>query len=151
MSHVAQQVADALVSALVSGVAAVSGRVFDSRVTPLDPDELPGIIVIDGGEAIDTSEVAPETNRKQARAQRWNIHLVESAASGVIRELRARRLDAEQALAADPTLGGLAITSRLESVSPPRIDEGVEVPVAITTLVHLVEVWTFEQAPDVAL
>lgn len=151
MSHVADQVVAALVAALVAGVPAVGGRVFDSRVEPLAPDELPAIVVFEGGEEIRYPEIVEGDNRRQIRSQRVQIHLIESALSGVVADIRARRLDAERVLAADLTIGGLARDSRLLSVSAPRIDEAVEDPVAITTLLFEAEVWTLEQSPDVAL
>lgn len=45
MAHAQQQILDAIAATLAAQVTAVAGRVFVDRVDPLQPDELPAILV----------------------------------------------------------------------------------------------------------
>ena len=65
MPHVQQQVIDLVASILASGSTAAGTRVFTDRVDPLQPHEMPAILVVEGagGEQIEPLNISGGSRR----------------------------------------------------------------------------------------
>lgn len=135
MAHVRQQIRDAIVTAL-TGLATTGASVFRSRIYPIEAARLPGLCVYTMTEA---SEI--ETISRPRLSSRDLTVAVEAYVSGVSNydnTLDTISAEVEQALAADPSLGGLAKDLKIAAFEAEFAGEG-EQPVAVGRITVAVE------------
>ena len=112
MSHVRQQIRDAFVTAL-TGLTTTGANVFGSRLYDLEPGDLPALLIYTTAE-----ESAPDTltrPRGVARELSLTVEARAKGVSGVDNTLDTICAEVENAIGADPTLGGGAHDAFLTS------------------------------------
>jgi hypothetical protein len=113
--HARRQIVLAAVAALKGAVTGVAGRVFDGRSEPIHTTQKPYLLVY--GRQEESRDIAAldddgdgdgSGGRRLQRALTLAIDGVDKSDADTDAELDALALAVEQALAADPTLGGVA-------------------------------------------
>ena len=147
--HVREQIADAAVTAL-TGLTTTTTRVYrgrDTEARPLQADEVPGLVIITGGEAPEIGSLG--VSRIIERRMRLLVTAHVKAASGYDSTLNLILKECEVALAG-ATLGG-AKSAHIAEVGDSEISEGSDKPVASQLFVFEFFYVTAHGAPDVAL
>jgi hypothetical protein len=135
MAHGRKEIRDAVAQLLTDADTAAEERVFKSRSVPLGRLQLPALTVYTLEETVD-----PESAQTAPRDLRRNLALViEGAVEGATADddMDALALEVETALHADPTFGGLATDSLLESTTLDVKPEGEKL-VGILSMVYAV-------------
>jgi len=112
MAHVRQQIRDAVATTLSSAVTLVSGRVYTTRVHPLNEALLPAISVYTGSESSERY-TAGITDMNRELSLELDIYVRESATFDD--DADAIAVQVEEAMAGNFTIGGLAKSSVLTS------------------------------------
>jgi len=146
--HVRQQIRDAVVT-LVTGLTTTGTNVFASRVWPIQPASLPGLLVY-----LERDDVEYVTmglgNRRQARTAEIIIEALVQGTSNIDNTLDTIGKEVETALAADPVLSGLAKEIRLDSAEFTFEGQG-EKPLASNRMTFSVDYQTAENDPTVVI
>lgn len=106
MPHAQQQILNAVQAALAGGATAAGARVFLDRVDPLQPTELPALLVEEGGEG-ESVEVATIHGLEQ-RALAVSVACMVSHGSSAAADARELGLQVERLLAGSSGLQALA-------------------------------------------
>lgn len=114
MAHVRQQIRDAVATTLTSAVTLVSGRVYTTRVHPLNEALLPAISVYTGSETSERYNVGV-TDINRELSLEIDVYVRES--STFDDDADAIAVQVEEAIAADFTIGGLAKSTVLTSTA----------------------------------
>lgn len=114
MAHVRQQIRDAVATTLTSAVTLVSGRIYTTRVHPLNEALLPAISVYTGSETSERYNVGV-TDINRELSLEIDIYVRES--STFDDDADAIAVEVEEALAGDFTIGGLAKSMVLTSTA----------------------------------
>ena len=116
MSHVRQQIRDAVVTA-VTGLTTTGSNVFASRVYPVEDSSLPCLAVFTNEESAEHLTMSARGSRPMNRVLELVVAGVAQATSSLDDTLDTIIKEAEEAIAADPTLGGIARDSMLTEIS----------------------------------
>lgn len=143
--HVRQQIRDR-VTTLLTGLTTTGPRVYPSRVYPLGDDALPGLLIYTGPENSDIVTVSAP--RCSDRELVLTVEGRAKAVAGLDATLDTICTEVEKALAADPTLNGLAHEHRLQRTVPELNGNG-EQPVGTVTLEFAVMYSVAETTPDI--
>ncbi len=141
MAHVRKQIRDAIETA-VTGLATTGANVFGSRVYPIEVSTLPCLAVYTSEESIEHLTM----NRGSRETQRvLNVVVagVAQAAANLDDTLDTIIKEVETAIAADPTLGGIARDCMLTEIAI-EMDASGEKPTGTarmtwTTVYHVAE------------
>ena len=145
--HLRQQIVDAVVTT-VTGLTTTGSRVFKERVYALEATNLPGILVEDGDERLDTTTLsAPRT---LVREMRINVLGVAGSITTLGATLNQIAQEVEIAMAMPvAALAGKAKASSLATISKSMSGDGSQ-PLGTITLAYDVVYFTAENSPDVA-
>lgn len=146
-NHARQQVREAL-STIVTGLTTTQGRVFQSRVYPVDESELPCLLVTtdeEENEYLNTNypSAVQRSITATVKAVVENIADLDDAVDNICKEV-------EIAVHADITLGGIVSSVHLASTEI-EIDTEGKKPVGVATMLFACVVFTLETTPDVLL
>ena len=144
--HVRKQIRAAAVTAL-TGLATTAGRVFASRVYPLQDADLPGLRISNPDEAIESASLGG-ANRYLERHLTLEVQACVKQVSGYEDLVDQIAKEVEIALATNNTLGNLAKWIVPRSIETELSGEG-EKPIAVATIRFEVVYITALNAPDV--
>lgn len=145
MTHVRQQIREAFCTALAS---VAGGRVFKSRVYPLEQQELPGCLVSAASEVSAAGSMG--VPRLMNRTARLQVRIVAAENADVDDVLDSLCADVEAALAMPcAALAGLAQVVTLTSTDIRLTGAGMR-PLGSAELTYDVQYRTTENAPTVA-
>jgi hypothetical protein len=106
MAHVQQQILDAVKTLLIAAATAAASRVFLDRVDPLQPGELPALLIEESPDG-ETSE--PYTiHGLELRSYQVDITCAVSGATGAATAARDLGLQVEKAIATSTALANLS-------------------------------------------
>ncbi len=149
MTHVRQQVRNKITE-VVNGILSFDNNVFENRTYELRKEELPAAIIFSGPEII---ERATEKHRQpglQKRKIETSIYVFARSPQNIGDLVDALAVEVEEAIFADPTLGGLAAeTIVLDCVT--HIDAESDVPVGALRIALQSTVFTREGNPSQAI
>lgn len=146
--HASRQCVAALAGILSSAVTGVEGRVFVGRVTPLAAVELPALMVDIVSEEISLGTVHSPPDLM--RSLTIEVSVIVREQDEYDQEAYALLVEVEHAIAADSTLGGVALDAAPTSIEFTRVGEA-DRPVVRATLQVRAEVHTMSNAVDVPL
>tara|TARA_X000001382_G_scaffold122772_1_gene106017 strand:- start:570 stop:1016 length:447 start_codon:yes stop_codon:yes gene_type:complete len=146
-NHVRQQIREQIGTTL-NNLTTTGTRVYQSRVYPLETGGTPALLVYTKSE--DSNPEVIGTNRLFTRNLTVAVEIYVKATSNFDDTIDTSAKEVEIAIAADPTLNGLAKDCYLESTEIDFNAEG-EAPLATATLNFLTNYYVQEQAPDVAV
>ena len=145
--HVRKQIRAAAVTAL-TGLATTGARVFASRVYPLQDADLPGLLVSNSEEAIESASLGG-ANRYLQRTLTLEVKACVKQVSGYEDLVDQIAKEVETALANNNTLGALCKYIVPRGIETELAGEA-EKPVAVATLRFEVLYYTALNAPDVS-
>lgn len=145
--HVRNQIREQI-AATLNNLTTTGNRVYESRVYPLATGGTPALLVYTKSE--DSMPEVIGTNRLSSRNLTVAVEIYVKATSNFDDTIDTSAKEVEIAIAADPTLNGLAKDCYLESTEIDFNAEG-ETPLAYATLNFLTNYYVKEQAPDVAV
>lgn len=147
-NHVRRQIREA-VGAVLTGLTTTGSRVFQSRAYPLEAADLPGLLISTKSESLQYLDiVSPAT---QQRTLTLRVDAIVAATADLDDALDGICQEVEVALASPgATLASLARSIILSAVEM-EIDASGSQPVGRASLEYVVEYFTHETAPDVAL
>lgn len=149
MTHAAHQIRSAAV-ALLQGLATSGDNVVEGAFRPLGREQVPGLRVWMQSEESSTATLAGGAARILERTARLMVEAIAAEAETVDDTLDAMRLDVEQALAGDNTLGGLV--KWINPVGFEREADGDgEWPTVAGRMQFEIRYYTALNAPDVLL
>jgi hypothetical protein len=151
-AHIVTQIRDAVYTAVKgAGTGTAGNNVFKARPRThiLQAADLPALLVYTNG---DEGELSSGTRGSRRVAYVLDVSITGYAKStgDIDATLDAMRKDAQVALAADPTLGGLAKDCWLRSAEK-EMDDEAEKPLWSISMTFEVEYHINESAPDAAL
>ena len=146
-NHVRQQIREQIASTL-NNLTTTGNKVYQSRVYPLETGGTPALLIYTKSE--DSEPVVIGTNRLTSRNLSVAVEIYVKATSNFDDTIDTSSKEVETAIAADPTLNGLAKDCYLESTEIEFNAEG-ETPLAYATLTFLTNYYVKAQAPDVAV
>jgi hypothetical protein len=132
MAHVRQQIRQRIGAVLSSGVTLVGGRVYRSRVYPLDASKLPAITVLTGSE---TSNLMVMGSKTLDRTVSIFVDCYVSVKDTFDDDVDAIAVQVEEAIAGDFTVNGLAKTVILQSTEIDFSGEA-ETPIGVARLTY---------------
>lgn len=139
MAHVRKQIRDAVETTLVSAVSLVSGRVYASRVYALSDAKLPAVAIYSASESSSTMSFGMGINAvKMMRELSLNVEAYVAVNDVFDDNVDAICVQIEEAIGADPTLGGLAKDAVLVSTEI-DYDGATETPVGVARLTYTVQ------------
>jgi hypothetical protein len=146
-NHLRRQIREAIATA-VTGLTTTGSRVYQSRVYPLRPDNLPALRVMTQSESVATATLpAP---RLLERRLRVDVEAVAQAAADLDDTLDGICKEVEIALAMPlGALGALVKTITLQSVDITLVSEADQ-PVGVAAMAYEAVYMAAENAPDVA-
>jgi len=146
-NHVRTQIREQIASTL-NNLTTTGNKVYQSRVYPLGTGGTPALLVYTKSE--DSMPEVIGTNRLTSRNLIVAVEIYVKATSNFDDTIDTSAKEVEMAIAADPTLNGLAKDCYLESTEIEFNAEG-ETPLAYATLTFLTNYYVKAQAPDVAV
>tara|TARA_R110001592_G_scaffold56482_1_gene172276 strand:- start:2071 stop:2517 length:447 start_codon:yes stop_codon:yes gene_type:complete len=146
-NHVRTQIREKFGTTL-NNLTTTGTRVYQSRVYPLETGGTPALLIYTKEE--DSEPVVIGTNRLSVRNLAVAVEIYVKAVSNFDDTLDTSAKEVEMAIAADPTLGGLAKDCYLQSTEIDFNAEG-EAPLCFASLIFLTNYYVKEQAPDVAV
>jgi len=146
MAHIRQQIRDAAETALAGGTVPAS-RIYKQRVHPVKDGELPMWRIFTPSESASPQEMGSPREVQRLVRLVLEVHTSGPNAENTADDLAA---EAEAALAADLTLGGVAQDLRLSTTDIEVSGEGRKA-LALASLVFEVEALTTDQDPQTAL
>ncbi len=133
MSHVRTQIRNALAT-LLEGVDTTDGRVYVSSLHPLPAEMLPALRVFVDDETIERGTIHDPAMLQRVVTIR--VDCVDAMSDGLDDSLDQIALEAEEAIAADSSLGGLLSSGLIPSgIEMDRRGEG-EKPLGVLTLIY---------------
>jgi hypothetical protein len=148
MAHLITQIRDAVVSNLGGMTTVPSSRVFPDRLYPLSDSELPCVLVSAVGESSQPGSWG--NGLTYERTLTVDVDVCVSARSTFDTEANQIQLEVEKAIAADPTLGGIATVIRYTGRSKQLSGDG-DMPFISLRLNFDVAYRADSTAPDVAV
>lgn len=112
MAHIRKQIRDGLVTSLTSDVTLVSGRVYGTRVFPLDGGKLPCVAVYTLAEASGLQTMGVKTLRRDASIV---VEAYIRMTGTFDDDADALAVQIEESIASDTTIGGIAKDAILTS------------------------------------
>jgi len=134
------------VKAALTGIEAVDGRVFSSRISAFEDHELPAIIVSTPTDTVSLLNTSPVRPRVQRRDQTIDVVIVASATDSLDDDLDELAEQVEAKMQVDPTLGVQATNLELRGNQSTVIGDGSEMR-GVLKLNYSVTVSTREGAP----
>lgn len=147
VNHVRNQVREAA-AALLTGLATTGPHVFQSRVYPLQDEELPCLLISTEGELVGYMTMG--FPRRQNRTITLSVKALSKTVLDLDDVLDAICKEVEVALLTPTSLPGLAKDIQLKSTAIGLHGEG-ERPIGVAVMSFEVTVHTRENAPDVAI
>jgi hypothetical protein len=144
MAHVRKLLRDSVTSAL-TGLATTGNKVYQSRVYPIAPDKLPGLLIYSRAETTEYQTIG--VPRLQLRATSFTYVKGTTGYDNTIDQIC---LEIEEALYANRTLGGNAQDVMITGFEADFNGDGDQ-PVSRATLTIEVQYQTLEDNPDVAV
>ena len=147
MAHAQQQILDALQALLAAGGTVAGSRVLVDPVDPLQPSDLPAIVLQEQGETIEPFTIS----NIEVRELSVQLHCVIAHSSTAAASARAFGLAVEKLIANSPALAVMATQGVRLSSSRPTLDGDTD-----RLLAARVQSWTFSylvrsEAPDLIL
>lgn len=149
-NHVRQQVREA-VSTLLTGLTTTESRVYQSRITPLQANELPALLVATNGETLEALSVT--NNPLLERSLTITVTAVAKAVSNLDDTLDAMIKEVEQAINASATantLNGLVKEISLKELEI-EMNAEAEMPIGQATMTFIASYYTQAATPDVSI
>lgn len=143
--HLRKQLRDALVARL-TGLTSTAARVFPGRVLPLQPAELPCLLVDTGDEQVTDRQFNKELQQREVQLR---VRLVVKALDGYLDTLDEIAKQVEIALGTATTLGPASWWLYDSTTAPELAGEG-ERTVAQCVLTYRAQYLCTEATPDVA-
>jgi hypothetical protein len=147
MAHVRKLLRDSVTSAL-TGLATTGNKVYQSRVYPIAPDKLPGLLIYSRAETTEYQTIG--VPRLQLRATSFTVEAYVKGTTGYDNTIDQICLEIEEALYANRTLGGNAQDVMITGFEADFNGDGDQ-PVSRATLTIEVQYQTLEDNPDVAV
>ena len=146
--HLRRQIREGVASA-ITGLATTAGRVYQSRVYPLQSAELPGLLISTDSETAEVQTI--HSPRIYERALAVDISIVVKATDDIDDRIDAIAAEIEVALAWP--VSALASICKLLTLKGIEIEMfgTAEKPIARGKMTYEAEYYTAENAPDVAL
>ena len=151
-AHLVTQIRDAIYTAVLgAGTGTAGNRVYKARprTRPLQDADLPALLIYTNSDE-GTLASGQLGSRRVAYVLDAVVHGYAKSTGDTDATLDAMRKEAQIALAADPTLGGLVKDLWLRSVEK-EMDDDADKPVWSITMTFEVEYHIRESAPDAAL
>lgn len=145
-NHLRRQIREAAGTAL-TGLSTTGANVFQSRVRPVAENKLPCLLISSEEESSDMASIGYP--RLMQRSLTLSVKAVAKATANLDDTLDQICKEVEVALAADPTLGGVAKDLRLAETRI-GIDAESDKPVGVADMLWQADYYTTENAPDVA-
>lgn len=145
--HIRKQIRDAFVTQ-VTGLTTTGARVFPSRIRNLAVADLPALRVYAEQENIEDESIV-DVPFQQRRSITIRVEAVAKATDALDDTLDLICKEVEIAIAANTTLGGLALLHCSLTNTEIQIDANSEVPAGMATMTWKVETFTMNNAPDV--
>ena len=146
-NHVRQQIREYFGSNL-NNLSTTGTKVYQSRVYPLETGGTPALLIYTKEE--ESEPVVIGTNRLSSRNLIVVVEIYVKATTNFDDTIDTSAKEVEIAIAADPTLGGLAKDCYIQDTVIDFNAEG-EQPLAFATLTFLTNYYVKAQAPDVAV
>lgn len=147
MDHVRKQIREAAAAAL-TGLATTGSRVFQSRVYPMQDADLPGLRIYTDEESVEYDDAG--TDNVQARTLTLVVEACAKANADLDDTLDQILKEAEVALTASQTLGGLCKYTQISSITTELSGDGEKVT-GVGRFTFKVMYYTRQSAPDTAL
>lgn len=149
MSHVRQQIRDALVARLKTDITSVSNRVFGNRLYAIRANNLPAICVYSISEQSDRQVMsASSSDMRRSLTVAIDVYVTQNEDADDQSDTLTAQIEAS--VGADPQLSGIAKDAILTSTEMDLSGEG-EVPFVLTRLIYSVEYVTSETDAETAL
>jgi len=148
-AHVRTQIRDAVVTAL-TGLTFSGSNVFAARVTQLQPDELPALLIDTADEEIKLNSLAGGRNALIDRTLTLTVRVVVKEADSYEDDMDEGVRQVEAAIATDPTLGGLCKYAVLTGIEIERDGDG-DLPTVKATMNYSCSYITTLNAPQTPL
>jgi len=147
MPHVRTAIRDDLITTL-TGLTTTGARVYPSRVYPIQSSALPGLVIYTKSESADYATMTMGSGRTILRTLTAAIEAYVKGVTGYDDDIDDITAEVEVALAADPSLGGLAKDTRLISIEVEYSGEGDQ-PIAACMMNVEIDYTTSEGSPTV--
>tara|TARA_X000001036_G_C20202590_1_gene612176 strand:- start:126 stop:572 length:447 start_codon:yes stop_codon:yes gene_type:complete len=145
--HIRNQIREQIGTTL-NNLTTTGTRVYQSRVYPLESGGTPALLIYTKSE--DSEPMVIGSNRSSERNLSVAVDIYVKATANFDDTIDTSAKEVEIAIAADPTLNGLAKDCYLQSTEIEFNAEG-EKPLAVASLTFLTNYYVREQAPDVAI
>jgi len=146
MSHIREQIRKSFAASLASDVTRVSGKVYPTRVFPLDGDKLPCIAVYTMSESSELMTMGAKTLRREASVV---VEIYIRITGTFDDDADAIAAQVEASIAQDTTLGGIAKDSILSSTEI-EFSGSAEAPIGVARLTYSVMYVTNTQDAETA-
>jgi hypothetical protein len=146
-NHLRRQIREALAT-VVTGLSTTGARVYQSRVVQLEANELPGLKVFTGSEAVEVIDIG--SNPLQERNLTVTVTAIAKAVSDLDDTLDQIIKEVEIAVASNNTLSGL-VKDVVFTGSDVDMNADAEMPTGQAVLTFNANYYTRAQAPDVSL
>lgn len=147
MAHVRQQIRDDIVTTL-TGLATTGSNVFRSRIFPLEQTKLPALCIFTKSEAVEFDTIGLPRSINRVLDVAVEAYVIGTA--NYDNSLDTIAVEIEEAIAADPTLGGLAKDAQVTAFEADFSGDG-EQPVAVGRFTVTVEYRTAENDVETAV
>jgi len=148
MAHVLTQIRDAIESNLGSMATVPAASVFVDRIYPLERQDFPCVLLSVMSETADPGSFG--NGITYDRSASVDVHVCVLNNTAFDTAANQIQLEVEKAIAADPTVGGIATSIRYTGRSKSMNGDG-ETPFVSVTLSYQVTYRTDSTAPDVAV
>ncbi len=148
-NHLRQQIREAVATRL-SGLTTTGARVYQSRLHPLADSNLPCLLVNTDSEEIATLTLQPHPVME--RDLTLAVRCVAKAVSNLDDTLDTMLKEVETALGmvADPTYGGM-VKSMVPKAINIEMDDALDKPVGIASLIYIVTYYTADGSPTASV
>ena len=146
-NHVRQQIREYFGTTL-TGLTTTGSNVYESRVYPLDNGKLPALLIYTKSEV--SMPIVIGTDRSMSRELSVVVEGYVKSTANFDDTIDTICKEVEEAIAADPTLGGLAKDTYIESTDI-EFNAEAEKPVGYVTMTFLTNYYVQETNPDVAV
>lgn len=146
-NHVRQQIREYFGTTL-TGLTTTGSNVYESRAYPLDNGKLPALLIYTKSEV--SMPIVIGTDRSMSRELSVVVEGYVKSTSNFDDTIDTICKEVEEAIAADPTLGGLAKDTYIESTDI-EFNAEAEKPVGYVTMTFLTNYYVQETNPDVVV
>lgn len=147
MSHVRQQIREQVATTL-TGLTTTGSRVYQSRVYPMGPNNIPGLLIFSTSESSEVDVMGSVGS--MLRTLTLTIEGYVKGTSNSDDTIDTICAEVETALGADKTINSLAKNSYLTDTEIEYSGDG-EQPVGVVTMNYIVQYRTATNAPETAL